>query len=88
MGSEESPPESEARSLFWVAFIQHRLPGLKVFPCKQSQPSPFLEQTEFLPKELSKQDYKAKLINNTWSTVSRAASKNIRYRVATRLQER
>ena len=46
------------RSLFWVAFIQCKLPGLKISLHKQSQPSPFPEQLEFLPKKLSKQDYK------------------------------
>ena len=66
------------RSLFWVTFIQYRLPSLKVFPRKQPLPSPFLAQTEFLPK---------KLISNAWSTISRAASKDIRHVVAGRLQE-
>ena len=44
-------------SLFWVAFIQYRLLGL-VFPPQAAWPSPFPEQTVFLPKKLSKQDYK------------------------------
>ena len=74
------------RSLFPVAFIQYRLLGL-VFPVQAAQPSPFQEQTAFLPKTLSKRLQKTKLISNVWSTASRAASKDIRHVGATRLQE-
>ena len=46
------------RSLLWVDFIQYRLLGL-IFTAQAARPSTFPEQTKFLPRKLSKQDYKS-----------------------------
>lgn len=45
-----------ARPLCWGAHMQHGLGGPKVFLCEQ--PPPFPQQTELLPKKLSRQDYR------------------------------
>ena len=74
------------RSVFWVAFIQYRLPSL-VFPEQAARPSPFpSRQCSCLRSWVNKMT-KTKLISNAWSTASRAASKGIRHVVAARLQE-
>ena len=75
------------RPLFWVTFIQYRLPGLKISPHKQPQHHPpFPEQSSCL-RSWASRITKVKLRSNAWSRVSRAASKDIRHVVATRLQE-
>lgn len=40
VGSAEAPPEVCAWTLFWVSFIQHRLPGLQVLPVQAAQIPP------------------------------------------------
>ena len=49
---------SHLQSLSTRSFIQYRLLGL-VFPAQVAWPTAFPEQTVFLPKKLSKQDYKS-----------------------------
>lgn len=87
VGSEESPPESEHLVFVLGNFYIIQTSGSQGFPCKQSWPSPFPEPTEFLPKEPSKQDYKSETDQQCPEQASRAASKDIRHRVATRSQE-
>ena len=87
MGSEESPPELEHQVFVRGAFVEHRLPGFKSVPEQAVPLLPFPEQTEFLPKKLSKQDYKSKTDKQCLVQVSRAASEDKRHIVATPSQE-
>ena len=52
-------PESEHQVFVLGTFYAIQTSGL-VFTVQAPRPSPFPKQTEFLPKKLSKQDYKSK----------------------------
>ena len=81
------PLESEHQVFVLVLLYNTDLPVLRFFPSVQAVPVfPHARQSSCLRKGANKTT-KAKLTSSAWCRVSRAAGKDIRYIVATRLQE-